>query len=296
MIPNILIERRKDILAGRFNAMASPCEILIETPDIEGGSRLINRAVDEVQRIEGKFSRYKDDNIIFQINNSHDKPITVDEETAGLLDFSARCFDMSDGLFDVTSGVLGRVWKFDGRHDLPVQNEIDKLLSLIGWQKLKWEDPQLSMPANMQIDFGGLAKEYAVDKVIKLLAGHTGSPLLVNLGGDLHVSGPRCLQKPWLTGIEKPAQPGQSSHLLKLYQGALATSGDVFRYIDHDGKRYGHVINPKTGWPERNAPRSVTVAAENCTEAGILATLAMLHGRDAEDFLRSQQVKFWVHR
>lgn len=290
------IEQRDSLIVGKFQAMASPCEVLIETQGKKLAQTLIQSAADEAWRIEAKFSRYRNDNIIHLINNSNGKPIQVDKETANLLDFAAQCYAMSDGMFDVTSGVLRRAWHFDCSDNIPETDEIEQLLELIGWQKLQWNKPYLTLPGDMQIDFGGIGKEYAVDKTLLLLQQQTDCPVLVNFGGDLHCSGPRGNKQPWTTGIENPLQKGEAYNTLQLYQGALATSGDVFRYLQKDGIRYSHVLNPKTGWSVTDAPHSVTVAAQNCTEAGILATLSMLQGQEAEQFLKSQQVKFWVFR
>lgn len=290
------LEQREDLYIGSFQAMASPCEVLIETQDKPLASKLTDIAATEAWRIECKFSRYKKENIIHRINNAMGKTIEVDEETSKLLNFSHQCYELSDGLFDITSGILRKAWTFDGSDHLPEQSQIDPLLELIGWQKLNWADPFLSMPSGMQIDFGGIGKEYAVDRVLGLLISQSSCPLLVNFGGDLHASGARSQQRPWITGIENPMQPGDACNTLELYQGALATSGDAFRFLEKDSIRYSHVLNPKTGWPATEAPHSITVAAENCTQAGILATLAMLQGRMAEAFLDSQQVKYWAYR
>lgn len=293
---SIHIEQRGNLFVGHFSAMASPCEILIETCDQTLAKSLIECAADEAWRVEAKFSRYRSDNIIHKINQSNGQIIEVDAETAGLLDFARQCFDISEGLFDITSGVLRRAWKFDCSDNIPNRDEIEDLLEHIGWQKLRWNNPYISLPADMEIDFGGIGKEYAVDKTLLCLQQQTNTPLLVNFGGDLNCSGTRKDQQPWTTGIENPLQAGQACNTLQLFQGALATSGDVFRYLEKDGIRYSHVLNPKTGWSVTDAPHSVTVAAQNCTEAGVLATLAMLHGAEAEKFLQSQQVKYWVFR
>ncbi len=97
-------------------------------------------------------------------------------------------------------------------------------------------------------------------------------------------------------GIEASRSTDHALHRIQLERGALTTSGDARRYLLKGGMRYGHVLNPKTGWPVEGAPASVTVAGNNCTEAGILSTLAILHGRDAESFLDEQDVKYWIQR
>ena len=281
--------------------MASPCEVLIETRDRELAISLAAQAQSETLRIEHKFSRYRDDNIIYQINHSDGQSVKLDEETAGLIDYAGFCYELSDGLFDITSGVLGQAWRFDGHTAIPDESVINTLLELVGWDKVSWHKPELRLQQGMQIDLGGIGKEYAVDRVGAMLARQTDCSILVNFGGDLMCSGPRQNGQGWQVGIEQPDYSGQqleqrANKLIDISAGGLATSGDVRRHIIRHGKRYGHILNPKTGWPVEGAPCSVTVAAATCTEAGILATLAMLQGRDAEAFLAAQEVQYWVLR
>jgi FAD:protein FMN transferase len=102
---------------------------------------------------------------------------------------------------------------------------------------------------------------------------------------------------PWRVGVETPgAEDQRATRLIDLRQGALATSGDTYRYVARDGKRYTHILDPRTGYPVENAPRSVTVAASTCTQAGMLTTLGVLQGADAERFLQGAGAQFWVQR
>lgn len=281
---------------AQLKAMASPCEVLLEGVDQFMAQHLGQIAVDEALRIETTYSRYRDDNIVHAINNARGKSIEVDEETARLLDFASQCYQLSDGLFDISSGVLRKAWRFDGSNRIPAPKQVRQLLSKMGWHKIRWQKPLLTLPQGMQIDFGGIGKEYAVDRTLQLLQQQSDTPILVNFGGDLHASGPRLYDQPWITGIEHPQQPGKPCYALHLRHGAMATSGDAHRYLIHNGKRYSHILNPKTGWPVADGPQSVTVAATNCSEAGVLSTLAMLQGPDAEEFLKAQEVPFWVFR
>jgi thiamine biosynthesis lipoprotein len=150
----------------------------------------------------------------------------------------------------------------------------------------------------MELDFGGIGKEYAVDRSILLAKQLTDKPILVNLGGDLAVTGPRLNNLAWQVAIEHPDFDalGQQDMIVALNQGALATSGDARRYIKKDGIRYGHVLNAKTGWPIMHAPRSITTVAPKCIQAGILATLALLQGKNAEQFLTDQDITYWARR
>ncbi len=276
--------------------MASPCEILVDDRDSRPARRLLEIAAAEAWRIEAKFSRYRADGAVHRINAANGVPVDVDDETARLLDFAAECHTLSAGLFDVTSGVLRRAWKFDGSDRLPPPERVAELLPLVGWHRVAWERPRLTLPEGMEIDLGGIGKEYAVDRTLELLKAETDAALLVNFGGDLIVSGPRRQQRAWRVGIESLRTAGEAAKHLELSRGALATSGDAARYLLKDGVRYSHVLNPKTGWPVTDAPRSVTVLGNNCTEAGLLATLALLQGANAESFLTGQGAQHWCLR
>lgn len=285
---------------ARFAAMASPCELLIDGNDEHLAHRLATRAWHEAARIEQKFSRYRNDSVIQNINRSEGTPIEVDAETAALLDYADTCWRLSEGRFDITSGVLRRAWRFDGSDRLPAPDAVTALLAHVGWQKVRWERPLLTLPPGMEIDFGGIGKEYAVDRTARLLATETDTSLLVNFGGDLVTTGPR-QSGGWRIGVENPERVGDGPApdarlVLELTHGGIATSGDSRRFLLKDGKRYGHILDPHTGWPVEGAPRSVTVLAATCTDAGMLATLAMLQGAGAERFLDNQGVRYWCLR
>jgi len=271
--------------------MASPCTVLVDTDDRAEAAALLAIAADEAQRIEEKFSRYRRGNLVDRINNSNGAPVEVDEETAMLVDYAATCYRISDGMFDITSGVLRRVWTFDGRSRVPSRRAVAEVLRHVGWSRVKWEKPMLTLPAGMQIDFGGIGKEYAVDRAAALIAPHTRNAYLVNFGGDLYASGTR----PWGVAIDDPARSGGGAvGRIEITTGGIATSGDAQRYVVYRGKRLGHILNPKTGWPVHGAPKSVTVAARTCTEAGTLSTLAYLQGANARAFLEAQGAQFWI--
>ncbi len=275
--------------------MGSPCEVLTEAESAEQAQVLATCAAVEAWRVEDKYSRYIKGNIIDRINTAQGRAVDVDGETAQLLDFSVELNQLSDGAFDITSGVLRRAWRFDGSDNVPAAGEVETLLALVGWNKCHWRSPALKLPAGMEIDLGGLGKEYAVDRAVLELRAIGDIPCLVNFGGDLAVTGPPTRRRAWGIGIEDVDQ-ARTSKLIELRQGAIATSGDARRYLLRDGVRYGHVLDPRTGWPVVDAPRSITVAADTCTQAGMLATLAMLRGPTAEEFLDGQAEQFWCRR
>jgi FAD:protein FMN transferase len=284
----LAIERIDDYFSGTFDAMASPCSVLLDTDDRGEAEAALAVAREEAQRIESKFSRYRSGNIVDTINHANGAAVTVDEETASLIDYAVTCYQLSDGMFDITSGVLRRVWKFDGSGRVASPDAIGDCLQHVGWHRVEWSRPSLRLQRGMEIDFGGIGKEYAVDRAAAMIAAHTRSAFVVNFGGDLFVRGPRRGGREWGVGIEL-------THLrLGVTTAGVATSGDERRYLLWRGKRLGHILNPKTGWPVENAPRSVTVVARTCVEAGTLSTLAYLQGSNAAPYLAEQGVQHWV--
>ena len=282
------LTRTSDGWLGRFTAMASPCEVQLRDVSRGTAERVLKAAAMEAWRVEQRFSRYRDDNIVAALQRANGEWLAVDEEFDRLLDYANTCWQLSNGRFDVTSGVLRRVWRFDGSDRIPSAEQVTALLPLIGWDKVERRPGQIRLPAGMELDLGGIGKEYAVDRALLLAREHTDADLLLNFGGDLVVDG----KIPWQIGIENLQQNGVAGQI-PLARGAVATSGDSRRFLLRDGKRYSHILDPRTGWPVQGGPHSVTVAAARCTEAGMLATLALLQGGGAEPFLRAQGVRYW---
>ena len=294
LLGTISVEPRgTDLVAACFTAMASPCELLVSASQLKVARELGECVAEEAWRIEQKFSRYRSDSVTSWLHAHRGAPIELDEETASLMNFAERCYTISEGMFDITSGILRRAWTFDGSDRVPQSAAVEALLPFVGFNKLKWRSPCLELPVGMELDFGGIGKEYAVDRAYDLMARCSPGPFLLNFGGDLRANAPPPRGR-WQVGIEKPDHERDAKMILELERGALATSGDSRRFVLRDGVRYGHVLNPKTGWPVMHAPRSVTVAASSCTEAGLLSTLAMLQGPRARLFLNEQGVKYWV--
>jgi thiamine biosynthesis lipoprotein len=291
----VAVEARGELCAARFTAMASPCEVLLATQDLALARTLGELAAQEAWRIERKYSRYRDDSVVAALNRSAGASIPVDAETRLLLQFAARCHALSDGAFDITSGVLRQAWRFDGSNRLPDPKLVESLRARVGFERLRLDDAGLAVPAGMELDFGGIGKEYAVDRALAIVMAHFDGAVLVNFGGDLAANF-QPASGPWKVGVERPDAHGHARLLLELGRGGLATSGDTHRFIEYQGRRYSHILDVRTGWPVRDAPRSVTVAAGSCLEAGMIATLAMLQGKQAEEFLAAQGVAHWCLR
>lgn len=298
--------KNKDGYGITFNAMASPCEVIIQSMDKPLVTQLADLITNEVWRIEDKYSRYNKLSVCSAINNNAGRSVSIDQETYLLLNFAEQCYQLSDGLFDISSGVLRKVWSFKGdkneTDNFPTVKKINAMLCRVGWRKIHFDQTQITLAKGMEIDFGGIGKEYAVDRAIQLAKQLTQSSVLVNLGGDLAVTSCRLNNEPWQVAIEHPDTNSDSydnastDMIVSLKTGALATSGDARRYLIKDGKRYSHILNAKTGWPINDAPRSITVVAPQCIQAGILATLGLLQGNHAEEFLTEQEIQYWARR
>jgi thiamine biosynthesis lipoprotein len=286
----------KKLFRYPFKAMGAPCEIQLYAESHTEAKRVSGLAMADVHRLESRYSRYRSDSFLSAINRvaAIGGSIPVDDETAGLLNYAATCHRESDGLFDITSGILRRAWRFDlGK--LPDRAEVQSLLDKVGWHRVRWTPPVLEFPVSgMEIDFGGVVKEYAADRVAALCWEAGMRHGIVNLGGDIKIIGPHPDGGPWRIGIRHPRRPDAVIRTLPLHNGALASSGDYERCIVLDGVRYGHVLNPKTGWPVRYLA-SVSVAADLCVIAGSASTIAMLKEGEGPAWLIGLGLPhFWV--
>ncbi|WP_211227130.1 FAD:protein FMN transferase [Saccharospirillum impatiens] len=269
-----------------FEGMGGPCDLAV----FEAPESFLDLLEAEVVRLELRYSRYRQDSLVSVINSNAGTVQGVDAECAGLLNYADHCYWLSDGLFDVTAGVLRRVWDFKQRR-VPGEAELASVQSLIGWERVAWDGQRLQLAPGMELDFGGIVKEFAADRLVTMMneAGYSG---MANLAGDIAVTGPQPDGQPWLLGVRDPGGDVRAMARVALNQGGLASSGDYERGFTHQGVRYSHILNPNTGWPVEQAPRAVTVIADHCIMAGSLATIAMLKGKDAESWLVALDVPF----
>lgn len=272
-----------------FTAMASPCSIRVDgvpESELDLARAAVKRAHAEVLRIEHKYSRYRADSVVGQINaRAGGEPTVCDEETAGLLDFAGGLFVRSGGRFDITSGVLSKAWDFRQAR-LPEPAVLESLLARVGWSRVQWDGLSIRLPqAGMEIDLGGFGKEYAADRAAQVLSDAGLLHALIDLGGDVRALGPRADGKPWQVGIRHPRKNGAILARFALDQGGLATSGDYERYFEHEGHRYCHILDARSGWPVAYW-QSVSVVAPSCLAAGAMATLCMLWQAEGEALIR----------
>lgn len=273
--------QRRDTWRFAWTSMGCPCALQIEGVAEDMAAQVAHTARTEVDRLDRKYSHYRDDSLLAQLQgNAAHGFVIVDDETAKLLDFAAALHAQSEGLFDITAGKLTRLW--DGqRGRVPDIQEIAQARRLIGWDKVDWQRPRLRLPfPDMHLDLGGMVKEYAADRVAAICREAGIRHGVVDLGGDLAVIGAHADGSAWRVGIKDPRDTLRAIAQIELAGGGLATSGDYERALVVDGRRYSHILDPRSGWPITSFA-SVSVLAPSCLVAGAAATLAMLLGCDA---------------
>ena len=266
--------------------MGCPAALQLETASESIAGSAYAAAVAECERLDRKYSHYRHDSLVARLGAQAGDWFEVDEETANLLDFAAALHVQSDGLFDITTGALTRLWDAQ-RGRLPTADEVAQAQRVSGWQRVQWQRPllRLSVPG-MRLDLGGLVKEYAADRCAQLCRELGVDAGVVDLGGDLALIGPHRDGTSWIVGIKAPRAQGKASARIELPRGGLATSGDYERVLIVDGRRYSHIVDPRDGTPVQSFA-SVSVVADSCLIAGAAATLAMLLGIErGGDYLR----------
>ena len=274
-----------EIYCFGFDAMGGVGEVVIALDSKEKAHTIANLALQEIGRIECKYSRYRPESIVSRINAAAGCDfVEYDEETAALVKYADTLYDTSSGLFDVTSGLLRHAWDFS-KAMLPERANLSGLLARIGWSRVERQGNAIRLPeVGMEVDFGGFGKEYAADRAAAVVHAQGVRYGYVNLAGDIRLVGPKPDGTPWIIGIQDPRQKKRTIASIPLHSGALATSGDYERFFEADGNRYCHIIHPRTGYPVTYW-RSVTVVAPLAITAGSCTTIAMLKGAEALAFL-----------
>jgi thiamine biosynthesis lipoprotein len=253
---------------------------------------ILDAAKTEALRIQSKYSRYEPESVLSRINASAGMArVTLDSETDFLLSIASHAYAQSNGYFDITSGVLRRAWNFTSRV-VPSRSEIDALLPLIGWSLVEHADNSVYLPRKgMELDLGGIGKEYAVDRVAGILEDLGVAQGLINFGGDVRALGKHPMGRPWQIGIRHPRRLSTGLGYSALESSAIATSGDYERFFESEGVRYCHLLNPFSG-VSKTSFASVSICAPSCLVAGILSSTAMLLPREeAIEYLQQSGVE-----
>lgn len=262
--------KRTQILLGTV------VEIQVRDSDEKKADDAISKAFSEVKRIDELFTTYNDQSPILQINNSVNTIIDVDPEVYNLIVLCDSITKVSDGSFDVSLDNLTKAWGFytDAPY-LPSKEAIDSALLFSGWGKIRLLDlNRIEKKEQVGLNFGAIAKGYAVDRAIDVLKRSGVTQALVNAGGEISVIG-----NDWIVGIQHPREINSIIKKIKLDGYTVATSGDYEQYFEAEGIRYHHILDPKTGYPSKGL-QSVTIINKSNTFADGLATAIFVMGKE----------------
>jgi thiamine biosynthesis lipoprotein len=281
------------LLKLSFPALGTNCEIQYAAPGGAGQQREFeHRAVDWVAAFEGKYSRFRPDSLLSRINAAAGRDwVEVDSEMEELFKLCDTLAFMTQGVLDPTLLPLIRLWNWKAeRPALPSAEEVAAARRLVGWSKVRRAPGRVLLPeTGMALDFGGFGKEYAVDMVAQIAVNCGIKDVLVDFGHDLRALGAPPGKPAWHIGLEDPEHPGTSWASTAIHDGrGIASSGDYIRCFVADGRRFGHIIDPRTGRPVGNGCTQATVVAPTCLQAGVLSTTAFVLGiPQGIDFIQS---------
>lgn len=264
-----------------FRAMGTNCKVEFETSSRARAQAFTTAVLDWITYFENQFSRFKPDSLISRINAAAGKEwIPIDEEAISLFGLCDHFHWATHGILDPTSLPLLALWDTHVEPaSAPSDQQVQQARSRVGWKRFQREGDHVFLPEpGMGIDVGGIGKEYAVDRVMEMAVQAGIANCLVDFGHDLRVRGEPPEKGPWRIGLEDPNDPSRCWGGVSIDNRAVTSSGDYLRNVQIDGKNYGHIIDPRTGFPVRNGCRSVAVIAPTCTEAGILSTTAFILG------------------
>ncbi|MEY4940148.1 MAG: hypothetical protein RIQ93_1883 [Verrucomicrobiota bacterium] len=265
-----------------FAALGTVCEVQYAAPDGEAQATAFEQAaVRWVNDFEAKYSRFRPHSLISRINTAAGQAwVEVDAEMEAMLKLCEMVHFMTQGVLDPTALPLIWLWNYQAANPrIPTAGEIAAARALVGWKKVQRSPGKVFLPEpGMALDFGGFGKEYAVD-VVAQLAVDRGIPCaLVDFGHDLRAIGAPPGRPAWHLGLEDPLKPGVAAGSIGVAGKGVASSGDYRRCFTVDGKRYGHIIDPRTGWPVSNGCVQSTVVASTCLQAGVLSTTSFVLG------------------
>jgi thiamine biosynthesis lipoprotein len=264
-----------------FNALGTKCLIKFRLDDERSALEFAASALDWIGKFEAKFSRFRPDSMVSRINAAAGREwVKTDAEMETLLDIAAEIHACTDGIIDPTMLPLLKVWNWKVAHvQLPARDEVKAALALTGWRKVQRRPGAVFLPeAGMGLDIGGFGKEFAVDHLAAIARQAGITDAIIDLGRDIYAMGGNGAHPFWHVGIEDGNQPGTCWGGLGVNGKAVSASGDYARYFSHDGVRYGHILDPRTGWPVSNGMRAVTVVANTCLQAGIYSTAVFILG------------------
>ena len=264
--------------------MGCSFEITVVASNAEEGDEYIDMAVEEIKRIEKIISSWDENSQTSKINrNAGISPVKVDPELFNLIERAIKISYLTDGAFDISYASMDKLWKFDGTmSQMPDEKLVSSSVKLVGFENIILNSNDTTVfltKKGMKIGFGAIGKGYAADRSKKLLMQEGVTSGIINASGDMNTWGRQPNGEEWQVAITNPMDKNKAFALLPILDAAVVTSGSYEKYVMLDGKRYAHIINPKTGYPASGII-SVTVFAPQAELADALATSVFVMGKD----------------
>jgi len=274
-----VIHKRKLML------LTSPFEVTVVAKDTIEANVYIDMAIAEVKRVENQVSDWIPTTPVSIINkNAGVKPVKVDDEVYGLIERSMKISQVTDGAFDISYASMDKIWKFDGSmKEMPSAEAIKKSVERIGYKKVIMDPVAKTVylkDAGMKLGLGGIAQGYIADNIKDILFSKGCKAGIVNVSGDINAWGRQPDGKPWTVAIVNPMNKNKVFATFPLEDSAVETSGSYEKYVTFNGKRYSHIIDPRTGYPAQGVV-SVSVFAKRTEVADALATGVFVMGVEA---------------
>jgi len=250
-------------------------------------SEIDDAITSQLDNVNAKMSTYKVDSELSRFNRHETtEPFPFSEDVGAVLAEARRVSEATSGAFDITVGPLVDAWGFGPSKpdSIPTESELAQLRQSVGWENIELDQAASAArkryPAT-QADLAAIAKGYAVDRVSKALAALGYGNHMVEVGGEVRTTGQNAAGEPWRIAIERPAEGSAGpQRIVRLSDGAMATSGDYRNFIERDGVRYSHTIDPRTGRPVKHRLASASVVHNSCMTADAYATALMVMGED----------------
>lgn len=273
----VTVHRSMKLMGSRF-------EITVVAPNEEIGFINIEEAAAEITRIEKMISSWDAESETSKINkNAGIKPVKVSVELFKLIERSKQISEITDGAFDISYASIDNVWRFDGTMKYPpTVAEIKKSIARIGYKKIILNADEHTVflrQKGMKIGFGAIGKGYAADKAKQLLVSKRVRAGIINASGDLTTWGTKASGEKWLIGIANPLSKDKIFSWLPVVESSVATSGNYEKYVMFKGKKYSHIIDPRTGYPSQGI-NSVSIFSKSAELCDALATSVFIMGRD----------------
>jgi thiamine biosynthesis lipoprotein len=262
--------------------MGTLVEITLSEDDSDKTQQAIDRAFDEMSRLESLMSTHLPDSEISRLNEQAGKGYTrLSPEVLNVLQRAIIWGQQTGGAFDISIGPVMKLWRFDDEKPaVPSPALLQQAVEAVDYKNIHIDDVMVRLnKPGMALHLGAIAKGYAVDRAMAILKNNGIQNAMINAGGDLTVIGTRALNKPWKIGLQHPRKPEKIIASFNLAEGSVATSGDYQRYFLHDNKRYHHILNPDNGKPARGLI-SATVITAKTMDADALATGVFVMGAE----------------